>query len=67
QKVEPVPERRPPRSTRGKNTIRVTGSSPVFALPIWHCKVCGYLCAREQPPGVCPICKATKERFERFA
>lgn len=69
QKVEPVPERRPPRSLRGKNTIRVTatGSPPAFALPIWHCKVCGYLCAREQPPGVCPICKATKERFERFA
>ena len=27
---------------------------------------CGYLCAREQPPEVCPICKAKKERFERF-
>jgi ferredoxin-thioredoxin reductase catalytic subunit len=69
QKVTPVPERRPPRSQRGKNPIRVTtaGSSPVFALPIWRCKVCGYLCAREQPPGICPICKATKERFERFA
>jgi rubrerythrin len=28
--------------------------------------VCGYLCAREHPPGVCPICKAKRERFERF-
>ncbi|MGA2104476.1 ferredoxin-thioredoxin reductase catalytic domain-containing protein [Methanoregula sp.] len=69
QKVAPIPERRPPRSLRGKNTIRVmaAGSPPGFALPIWRCKVCGYLCAREDPPGVCPICKATKERFERFA
>ena len=23
-------------------------------------------CAREEPPGTCPICKAKKERFERF-
>ncbi len=35
-------------------------------LPVWRCKVCGYLCAREGPPEVCPICKAKKERFERF-
>jgi rubrerythrin len=35
-------------------------------LPVWRCKVCGYLCARENPPEVCPICKAKKERFERF-
>jgi ferredoxin-thioredoxin reductase catalytic subunit len=34
--------------------------------PVWRCKVCGYLCARENPPGSCPICKADKERFERF-
>jgi ferredoxin-thioredoxin reductase catalytic chain len=35
-------------------------------LPVWRCKVCGYLCARESPPEVCPICKAKKERFEKF-
>jgi len=34
--------------------------------PVWRCKVCGYLCARDGPPEVCPICKARKERFERF-
>ncbi|HNX17140.1 MAG TPA: ferredoxin-thioredoxin reductase catalytic domain-containing protein [Methanoregula sp.] len=70
QDVAPVPERRPPRSERGKTVIvkTVSASPPQgFSLPIWRCKVCGYLCAREQPPGICPICKATKERFERFA
>lgn len=36
------------------------------AFPVWRCKVCGYLCARENPPELCPICKAKKERFERF-
>jgi ferredoxin-thioredoxin reductase catalytic chain len=36
------------------------------AYPVWRCKVCGYLCARDKPPLVCPICKAQQERFERF-
>jgi ferredoxin-thioredoxin reductase catalytic chain len=67
--VAPVPERRPPRSMRRKGGAVQTVSatpSPVFPLPVWRCRVCGYLCAREQPPGICPICKVTKDRFERF-
>jgi ferredoxin-thioredoxin reductase catalytic chain len=64
-----VPERRPPRSLRKKagtmQTVPAT-ALPVFPLPVWRCRVCGYLCAREQPPGICPICRATKDRFERF-
>ena len=35
-------------------------------IPIWRCTVCGYLCARELPPPICPICKAKAERFEKF-
>ncbi len=35
-------------------------------LTIWRCVVCGYLCARELPPPVCPICKAKADRFEKF-
>ncbi len=38
-----------------------------FPYPVWRCRVCGYLCAREEPPEVCPICKVKKDRFERFA
>ncbi len=34
--------------------------------PVWRCRVCGYLCARDGPPEVCPICRAKKDRFERF-
>lgn len=34
-------------------------------LPLWRCKVCGYLCVREKPPLKCPICKADRDRFER--
>lgn len=73
KKVSPVPERRPPRSQRGKAKERTVQTVPVgpaavftLPLPVWRCKVCGYLCAREQPPGICPVCKATKDRFERF-
>lgn len=35
-------------------------------LLVWRCKVCGYLCARDRPPAVCPICKAERDRFEEF-
>jgi ferredoxin-thioredoxin reductase catalytic subunit len=35
-------------------------------LPVWRCVVCGYLCARELPPSICPICKAKSDKFERF-
>ena len=36
-------------------------------IPIWRCVVCGYLCARELPPPICPICKAKADRFEKFS
>jgi len=65
--LSPVPERRPPLSVRErmvKNPVApVTGS---LAYPVWRCRVCGYLCARDEAPLVCPVCKATKDRFERF-
>ena len=60
-----IPERRPPEGsrTRGEAPVRETARP---SLPVWRCRVCGYLCAREEPPATCPICKAEKERFERF-
>ncbi len=33
---------------------------------VYRCTVCGYLCARDEPPDLCPICRAKKERFEEF-
>ncbi|MBU0629580.1 MAG: ferredoxin:glutaredoxin reductase [Candidatus Margulisbacteria bacterium] len=55
KKLASIPERRP-----------AAGLPKKPAFPVWRCSVCGYLCARENPPEVCPICKAKKERFERF-
>jgi len=30
---------------------------------LWYCKQCGYVVFREEPPYVCPICKAKREFF----
>lgn len=30
---------------------------------LWYCKQCGYVVFREDPPYVCPICKAKQEMF----
>ena len=30
---------------------------------MWYCKQCGYVVFREDPPYVCPICKAKREMF----
>jgi ferredoxin-thioredoxin reductase catalytic subunit len=62
-----IPERRPERSKSSMQESRIN-HNPLsnLQIPVWRCKVCGYLCARENPPEVCPICKAEKERFERF-
>jgi ferredoxin-thioredoxin reductase catalytic subunit len=70
----PVPERRgfePDEPTAVPPTSRHEGQEALVGwtqngIPIWRCKVCGYLCARERPPLKCPICKADRDRFERF-
>jgi ferredoxin-thioredoxin reductase catalytic subunit len=61
-----IPERRPPPAERKRETQKRGRKPADLTLPVWRCKVCGYLCAREQPPDVCPICKARKDRFESF-
>lgn len=61
--IQPIPERRGKNEQHEGADSSFSGSLP---LPVWRCKVCGYLCARQQPPEACPICKAKKEKFERF-
>lgn len=65
KQLSSIPERRPEPEER---IVPVTksGMGDNASLSIWRCRVCGYLCGREQPPEVCPICKAKKERFEKF-
>jgi ferredoxin-thioredoxin reductase catalytic chain len=33
------------------------------SMKMWYCKQCGYVCFREDPPYICPICKAKREMF----
>ena len=76
--ADPIPERRPKRQRDGKNRIDVVEEVQQDArtehsvdvkddeISLWRCQVCGYLCARPEPPRVCPICRAKQERFEQF-
>jgi len=73
-----IPERRPQEIIDAALAAAETQQTPVESSPpvqskedpsslkVWRCKVCGYLCARELPPALCPICKAKAERFEQF-
>ena len=65
-KAHSIPERRLPEAERNKLQEQAVQAYTKLSQPVWRCKVCGYLCARESPPETCPICKAKKERFERF-
>jgi ferredoxin-thioredoxin reductase catalytic chain len=66
-KLRKVPERRGAGSTAARPTAAAAPARPgPLPYPVWRCRVCGYLCARDAPPEVCPVCKATKDRFERF-
>jgi ferredoxin-thioredoxin reductase catalytic subunit/rubredoxin len=68
-KKEPksIPERRSLQDSTVKSSKKVKDLSKLdLKLPVWRCRVCGYLCGRENPPNICPVCKAKKDRFERF-
>jgi ferredoxin-thioredoxin reductase catalytic subunit/rubredoxin len=68
-KLRKVPERRGgarPSLAAPPGPDGRTGPAGPLPYPVWRCRVCGYLCARNEPPEVCPVCKARKDRFERF-
>ena len=47
-------------ATPAKEKVKeVLGSEP----KLWYCKQCGYVVFRDDPPYICPICKAKKEMF----
>lgn len=82
QELQPIPERRPPEEVRAAGGTEATAFPEAgeateeheeelvgftwSGMPVWRCKVCGYLCARPRPPLKCPVCKADQDRFERF-
>ncbi len=70
-----VPERRPVNKqvrayvTSSSSAEKEGEAKPVSAnefklkLKLWYCKQCGYVVFREEPPYICPICKAKREMF----
>ena len=78
--IRPIPERRPPDKQARAYATGTGGSVITEKMPamagvtmkgpsqikkgLWYCKQCGYVCFREDPPYVCPVCKAKREMFE---
>ena len=75
--IQPVPERRPQeKQDRAYDIVAetvseessgkaagVTEEPSEIKLRLWYCRQCGYVCFREEPPYLCPICKAKRELF----
>ena len=76
--LEPVPERRPiekqskaygaasaaPETKTEEKPAAAEEAKPTAPKKkLWYCKQCGYVVFREEPPYICPICKAKKEMF----
>jgi ferredoxin-thioredoxin reductase catalytic subunit len=75
--IVPIPERRPTeKQARAYGTTLETPTEKPFEtvtvaskessetkMKLWYCKQCGYVSFREDPPYVCPICKAKREMF----
>jgi len=47
--------------------IQVTRKPSLIKQKLWYCRQCGYVCFREDPPYICPICKAKREMFAELS
>jgi len=77
--MQPIPERRSKKkleraygvevgigltpATTSETSASAVKESGQIKLKMWYCKQCGYVCFREDPPYICPICKAKREMF----
>jgi len=77
--MQPVPERRPVEkqakaygtaaspaataTTKAETAKAEAKETPETKKKLWYCKQCGYVVYRDEPPYVCPICKAKRELF----
>ncbi len=44
-------------------TAKEKAETPEIKQKLWYCKQCGYVVFRDEPPYICPICKAKRELF----
>lgn len=50
-------------SKRPEQKPEATAAPSRAKQKLWYCKQCGYVTYREEPPYLCPICKAKRELF----
>jgi ferredoxin-thioredoxin reductase catalytic chain len=75
--IRSIPERRPQEKQMrsleatgfavgetAKNTVSIKPSA--IERSLFYCRQCGYVVFREEPPYVCPICRAKREMFEEI-
>jgi len=81
ESLQPVPERRPlekqvrayavaPEASlelKVESVVKAAKESSKIKLKLWYCRQCGYVVFREDPPYICPICKAKREMFSEIA
>ena len=77
EEIEPIRERRPTEKqlkvlgALSQNSVEglVTTSEEKVTetdRSLLYCKQCGYVVFRDEPPYVCPICRANKEMFAKI-
>jgi len=50
-------------ATEKTPVLEAGGQSVEVKKKLWYCRQCGYVTFREDPPYICPICKAKREMF----
>jgi ferredoxin-thioredoxin reductase catalytic subunit len=77
--LQPIRERRPANKQSraykihnkpAKILIKKPGKSKESSeikMRLYYCKQCGYICFREDPPYICPICKAKEDMFSELS
>lgn len=70
--TKPIPERRPMekqlRSLEMSTEVEKAKEADLVSVPalkLYYCRQCGYVVFREEPPYVCPICRAKREFFAK--
>lgn len=68
--ADPIPERRPPEKQMralidvgNDEAAAPISSGKETGRALRYCRVCGYVVFREEPPYICPICRAKREMF----
>ena len=73
--TKPIPERRSPDKelkalmTMPEDTVTPTTTDAELSESgrrLFYCQQCGYVTFREEPPYICPICRAKREMFAKI-